>query len=83
MTRRSFDSVEEKWNARRAVVGKSVLRLIEARRMSFADASKATGLSKTGLYKIADGISDPTLSSLYKIADCFGVTVASLLDGAA
>ena len=70
---------QEVFDARRQMVGRNVLALIESRRMSFADASRATGLSKTGLYKIADGTSDPSLSSLYKIADFFGVSVAQLL----
>lgn len=72
-------TVEEEWDLRRQLVGRKVLALIESRRMSFADASHATSLSKTGLYKIVDGASDPSLSSLYKIADFFGVSVADLL----
>ncbi len=64
---------------RRRALGRNVNRLMEARRMSFRDTSKATGLSTTGLYKIVDGTSDPSLSSLWKIADFFGVTIQSLV----
>jgi DNA-binding phage protein len=60
-------------------VAANVTRLIEAHRLSFGEASRATGISKTGLYKIADGTSDPCLSSLSKIANTFGVSIASLL----
>ena len=66
----------------RGNVADNVLRLIEARRVSFGAAATACGLSKTGLYKIADGTSDPSLSSLCKIAAAFGVPLASLLDAA-
>lgn len=72
-------TIEEEWDLRRQLVGRKVLALIESRRMSFADASHVTRLSKSGLYKIADGTSDPSLSSLYKIADFFGISVSDLL----
>jgi transcriptional regulator with XRE-family HTH domain len=70
----------EGWAHRRKEVGRRVTALIEGKRMSFGGAARATGISKTGLYKIADGTSDPRLSSLYRIADAFGVDVADLLD---
>lgn len=64
---------------RRAAVSHAVERLMDARRMSYGDLSRATGLSRTGLFKIVDGTSDPTLSSLLRIADFFGLTLNDLL----
>jgi len=63
---------------RRAILSASVTRLMEAKRMSFHDLARATGLSTTGLYKIVDRQSDPTLGTLWKIADYFGVTLDAL-----
>jgi transcriptional regulator with XRE-family HTH domain len=65
--------------ADRERVAANVTRLIELHRLSFGEASRLTGISKTGLYKIADGTSDPCLSSLGKIANTFGVSIASLV----
>jgi DNA-binding XRE family transcriptional regulator len=81
--RRSVPRTEEEvLRDRCAAVGRNVLSLIEAHRMSFAGAAKATGLSKTALYKIADGKSDPCLSSLYAISDFFSVSIADLVAAA-
>jgi transcriptional regulator with XRE-family HTH domain len=60
-------------------VGRAIERLMDERRMSFGDLARATGLSKTGLFKIVDGTSDPTLSSLLRVAQFFGVSIDALL----
>ena len=60
---------------RRTALSQNLTRLMEAKRMSFRDLSHATGLSTTGLFKIVDGQSDPTLGTLWKIIDCFGITL--------
>lgn len=73
------ETVEAGLARRRAAVGRRVEALMDARRMSYSDAARATGLSRTGLFKIVDGSSDPTLSSLLRIVDFFGVSLGDLL----
>ena len=73
-------TIEEVDADRRASLSRNVQRLMDERRMSYTDLSRATGLSRTGLFKIADGKSDPQASTLFAIADFFGLTIAELYD---
>lgn len=71
-------TVEEVTTDRRLALSRNLQRLMDARRMSYTDLSRATGLSRTGLFKIADAECYPTSRSLFAIADCFGITLNDL-----
>lgn len=66
---------------RRRTLGRNVKRLMDQRGMTYAGAAKAFGLrSKSGVHKIVRGEVDARVSTLWSIADFFGVDIPSLFD---
>lgn len=71
-------TVEQIAADRRRQLGCTVERMMDERRMSFNDMAKAAGVSKTCIYQIVDGKVDARASTLWGIADFFGVTLDAL-----
>ena len=69
----------EQAQADRAIrLGRNVERMMDKRRMSFMDMAKAAGVSKTCIAKVIAGETDARSSTLFAIADFFGVTLNDL-----
>lgn len=58
----------------------SIRRARKRRDMTLSQVAEKTGLSVSFLSDLERGISDPSLSTLKRLADCFGVPVAYLLE---
>ena len=69
---------EQAERERRRVLGRNVERMMDCRRMSFNDMAKAAGVSKTCIYQLVDGAVDVRASTLWGIANFFGLTLDAL-----
>jgi len=62
-------------------VSKKLAALRASRSLSLSMLSARTGLSKSTLSEIENGVhANPTKATLNKLADCFGIPVACLID---
>ena len=61
-------------------IGERIIKLRTEKRMSMKRLAKESGISKSTLSAIEKGISDPRLTTLAKIAKCFGMGVPELTD---
>jgi len=72
VTRTAFDDLSHE-------VGYSIRTIRENRRLSQEDVAHDAGLSVRHYYQIETGESNPTLRTLHRIADVFGVRLHDLL----
>ena len=66
-----------------AIVGTRVRAARQARGLSIGTLAGAAGVGKGSLSEIENGARNPTLGTLYAIADALGLPLADLLDGRA
>jgi transcriptional regulator with XRE-family HTH domain len=64
-----------------AVVGARVRAERQAGGLSLAALAGAAGIGKGSLSEIENGVRNPTLGTLYAVADALGLPLAKLLDG--
>ncbi|MGN1281748.1 MAG: helix-turn-helix domain-containing protein [Succinivibrio sp.] len=62
------------------VISRNLQHLREQTGMSLGKLSEKTGLSKAVLSQIEKGNSNPTINTIWKIAEAFGVTYSALLE---
>jgi transcriptional regulator with XRE-family HTH domain len=65
------------------IVGRRVRAARQARGLSLGALASAAGVGKGSLSEIENGARNPTLGTLYAIADALGLPLADLLDGRA
>jgi transcriptional regulator with XRE-family HTH domain len=63
-----------------AIVGARVRAARRDRQLSLAALAAAAGVGKGSLSEIENGVRNPTLGTLYSLADALGVPLATLLD---
>jgi transcriptional regulator with XRE-family HTH domain len=66
-----------------AIVGARLRAARRDRHLSLAALAAAAGIGKGSLSEIENGARNPTLGTLYALADALGVPLATLLDGRA
>ncbi len=66
-----------------AIVGARVRAARHDRQLSLAALAATAGVGKGSLSEIENGVRNPTLGTLYAIADALGVPLATLLDARA
>ncbi|HEX3802488.1 MAG TPA: XRE family transcriptional regulator [Solirubrobacteraceae bacterium] len=64
-----------------AIVGARLRAARRDRHLSLAALAAAAGIGKGSLSEIENGVRNPTLGTLYALADALGVPLATLLDG--
>lgn len=76
-------TVDEGQRQRQRVLGRNVERMMNARRMTYRGAMSAFGLRSTSaVANILNGSVDTRTSTLWAIADFFGVSISSLYEEA-
>ena len=63
------------------MLGPRLRQVRKKRRLTLADVSKSTGISVSFLSDIERGRTKPSLESLDKLADLYGMTMSELLEG--
>lgn len=63
------------------LIGQNLKTIREQRGLSLEKAAKQTGVSKPMLGQIERGVSNPTVSTLWKIATGLGVSFSTFLEG--
>jgi transcriptional regulator with XRE-family HTH domain len=64
-----------------ALVGERVRATRHERELTVEALAKAAGVGKGSLSEIENGVRNPTLGTLYSIADALGLPLANLLEG--
>ncbi len=59
-------------------VGKRLKELREERRMSIRDVSRQSGISANALSMIERGLTSPSVSTLYRLADALRVPITAI-----
>jgi transcriptional regulator with XRE-family HTH domain len=62
-------------------IGKNIHRIRKERNLSLDKVAEITGVSKAMLGQIERGVSNPTVTTLWKIANGFHVSFSSLMEG--
>ena len=62
------------------LLGRSLRELREGRGMSASDVAAATGITRQGISNLEAGTVDPSIKTLEKLFEVFGLTAAELVD---
>lgn len=63
-------------------IGPHIQRLRKQRRMTLDDLARASGVSRSMLSQVERGQANPTLATVWALADAFGIGVSELIDQA-
>jgi len=61
-------------------IGPHIQRLRKERRMTLDDLARASGVSRSMLSQVERGQANPTLATVWALADAFGIGVSELID---